>query len=142
MSKTNNKFNLDLPADWNDHTVHCFMGPDDSGHQHMLTVVVDPDVRGLELIEFARDRIAAAANPMQSIEVLKDEEKTLANGLPAWEYVYKWVPADGKVVYQKNIYMIIGERGYTFMASFTKKTMKTIALEVEKMICSLEPLTE
>jgi len=142
MSKKNNKFNIELPGDWHDHTVYTFMGPDDSGLQHILTLVVDPDVSGLDLAEFARDRIEASKNPMQSIDVLKDEEKTLINGIPAWEYVYKWSPADGKVIYQKFTFLIMGEKGYTFSAAYTKKTMKTITLEVEKIIASLEPLPE
>ena len=57
MSKHNNLFKIELPDGWEDNTVHTFRGPDDSGVEHMVTLVVDPDAGDVTLEEYARDRI-------------------------------------------------------------------------------------
>lgn len=137
MSPQNNPFRLDLPDDWEDRTVYTFMGPDDSGVQHILTLVVDPEVDD-DLPEFARERIDAALESLQGAEVLKDEEKTLENGRTVHELVYRWIPTDGNVIFQKVAYMVLDGIGYTFSANFSKKTIKTIGLQVEQIIDSFE----
>jgi hypothetical protein len=141
MGKMTNRFNMELPDDWEDRSVYTFMGPDDSGVQHILTLVVDPKV-DVELHEFARDRIDAITETIQGIEILKDEPKTLENGNPVHEFVYRWIPTDGKVIFQKVIYMILDDGGYTFSCNFSKKTIKTLGIEMEQMINSFSPLPE
>ena len=139
MGKMTNRFNMELPDDWEDRSVYTYMGPDDSGVQHIMTLVVDPEV-DIELDEFARDRIDAVTETIQGIEILKDEPKNLENGNPVHEFVYRWIPTDGKVIYQKTIYMILEDKGYTFSCNFSKKTIKTLALQMEQIINSFTPM--
>jgi hypothetical protein len=136
MDRISDQFRLVLPDGWEDRTVHTFMGPDDSGVRHMLSVVVDRDCGGLELPQFARERINALTEPLQSYEVLKDEEKELPGGKTVHEFVYKWIPLDGRIIYQKVIYMIIDGIGYSFSANFSKKTIKTIGRQVDLIVDS------
>ena len=139
MSGESNPFKLTLPDGWEDRTIYTYKGPDDGAVQHYVTLVIDRSVKGVELSEFARDRINAIANTLQGLEVLKDESKMLANGRAVHEFVYRWMPAEDKPIFQKLIYMLIGGVGYTFSGGFSKKTIKTIALEMEQLISSFEP---
>jgi len=139
MSESGKHFSIDLPDGWVDKTVHTFMGPDDSGVQHILTLVLDDDTESMDLEEFARERIDVIVDSMSAITVLKDEPKELAGGKTVHEFVYKWVPVDDKIIFQKVIYLLIDGVGYTFSCNYSKKTIKTIGLEVEKIIESFIP---
>ena len=132
-------FELELPDGWEDRTVYTFLGPDESGHQHLLTVAIDREIGDIELWEFAQPRIDATLSAVPSATVIKNEESVLPSGRPIYELVYKWVPADKKILFHRFVYMIINGVGYTFSASFTKRTLKTIYYEVEKIIDSFEP---
>lgn len=142
MSLINRYFNEKLPGEWRDQSVYTLMGPDDSGVQHLLTFVVDTEVSNYDLEEFARERIDIMLSSLQSADVLKDEQKTLANGRTVHELVYKWVPVDGKIIFQKVVYMLIDGTGYSFSANFSKKTIRTIGVEVERIINSFSPTSE
>lgn len=137
MGSTNNQFRVDLPDGWEDQTVHMFMGPEDSGVQHMMQLMVDPDTGGAELAEYVRDRIDATMEALQGAEILKEEEKTLANGQTVYECVYKWIPTNDQIIFRKTIFMIVDGTGYTFAGNFSKKTIKTIGVEMERIVQSL-----
>lgn len=139
MSNPNKQFYIDLPSDWEDKTIYTYMGPDDSGVQHILTLVIDNDIKGIELDEFARDRVEAVKESMSAIAVLKDETKELPSGRIVHEFVYKWVPTDDRIIFQKFVYMIWDNKGYTFSCNFSKKTIKTIGLQVDRIIDSFNP---
>jgi hypothetical protein len=139
MSKAGKHFYIDLPDSWEDRTIYTYMGPDDSGVQHILTLVVDDDIAGMELDEFARERIDVIKDSMSAITVLKDEPKELPSGRMVHEFVYKWAPVDDKLIFQKLVYMQIGNAGYTFSGNFSKKTIKTIGLQVNQIIDSFNP---
>ena len=70
MGSTNNQFKIDLPSGWEDQTVHLFMGPDDSGVQHMMQLSIDTEIDGAELEEYARGRIDAAMDALQGADVV------------------------------------------------------------------------
>lgn len=134
MTTTNNQFRINLPEGWEDHTAHTFMGPEVNGVLHILTLVIDQHIGDSDLYDFALDRIDPVRSSLQGLETLKEEERTLASGVPVYEWVYKWVPSADKVMFKRHVYMIIGKKGYTFSATFSKQTMKTIGVEVEQMI--------
>ena len=138
FTKTNNLFQVSLPPNWEDQTVHVFMGPDDSGIQHMLTLSIDPSAEG-ELAAYADERVDATLATLQNAEVLKEEQITLANGSEAYEVVLKWVPTDDSIIFRKQVYVILKGKGYCFAANFSKKTIKTIGVEVDRIINSLVP---
>jgi hypothetical protein len=139
MSSTNNRFRIILPEGWEDQTAYTFMGPEVNGAQHMLNLVIDRNLSDTNLREFALDRIQPVKDALAGIETLKEEERTLATGVPAYEWVYKLVPAPGQAIFKKHLYLIIGKQGYTFTASFSKQSFKTIGVEVDRMIESFVP---
>jgi hypothetical protein len=132
-------FRLTLPNGWEDRTVHQFLGPDDSGVQHVLNLVVDPNAQTDDVEDYARDRIDQVIESMPAAEILKEEQKILPNGVEAYEVIYKWVSPNGKVTFQKLVYMIRDGVAYAFSANFSKKTIKTIGVEVDRIIDSFEP---
>ena len=133
-------FTLLPPDGWEDQTVYTFKGPDDSGRQHFVTLTIDPSPGSDDVAEFARVRIDATLTTLQGAETLKDEPKDLPSGNPAYECVYKWIPVDGMVRFVKIIFLLIGGRGYTFSGTFSRKTIKTIALEMDQMVNSFTPM--
>jgi hypothetical protein len=138
-SNNNDQFRIDLPDGWEDRTVHYFLGPEDSGVQHMLQLVVDRNASTDDVAEYARDRIDQIIETMPAAEILKEEEKTLPNGVPVYEAIYKWVPPNGNVTFQKLVYMIRDGVAYAFSANFSKKTLQTIGVEVDQIISSFNP---
>jgi hypothetical protein len=61
----------------------------------------------------------------------------LPSGLPAYEIVYKYVPADEVILFQKQIFVIVKGKGFVLSSTFSKKTLKTIAYDVDAIIASL-----
>ena len=138
-ANTNNNFLIILPDGWEDRTVHQFLGPDDSGVQHVLNLTIDPDPQTDDVEDYARDRIDQIVESMPAAEILKEEPKTLASGVEAYVAIYKWVPPNGNVTFQKLVYMICDGIAYSFSANFSKKTIKTIGVEVDRIIESFQP---
>ncbi|MCK5125877.1 MAG: DcrB-related protein [candidate division Zixibacteria bacterium] len=137
--KTNNQFTVNLPDGWNDATVHLFMGPEDSGRQHMISMAIDNEAGDTELYDYAQERIELALESMQGAEIVKEEEKSLPDGRAIYECVFKWIPQDDMIIFKKQVFMIVGGVGYTFFADFSKKTIKTIGNQVDAIINSLIP---
>jgi hypothetical protein len=136
---TNNRFLITLPDRWSDRTVYLFQGPDDSGVQHNLQLVIEPETDAGDVAEYARTRIDNMMASLQGAEILKEEQKTLADGRAAYECVYKWIPVDGQINFNKVVYLMFDGVGYTFAANFSKKTIKTIGVEVDRIIESFRP---
>ena len=132
-------FNVIFPDGWEDQTIYTFKGPDDSGVQHLVTLTIDPTPSSADVADFARERIDMVMETLQGAMILKDEEKQLANGSTAYECVYKWIPVDGMVRFVKMLFLLIDGRGYTFSGTFSKKTIRTIALEMDQIVNSFTP---
>ncbi len=139
MAEMNNQFTMEIPDGWEDRTAYTFMGPEENGVQHLVTLTIDRKMQDDNLKFYARDRIDVMANTLQGMEILKEEERTLENGMRVYEMACKWVPVDGKVLFQRHYYMIIGRVGYIFSGTFSKQSMKTIGVDVERMISSFKP---
>ncbi len=139
MATTNNRFKIDLADGWQDLTVHYFMGPETHGVQHALSLQVDPETDPDDVSEYAQERVAQVLESIPGAEVLKQEEKTMAGGMPAYEVIYKWAPSEDKVVFQKMVFVKHGKVMYNFNGTFTKQTLKTLGVEADRMIESLVP---
>lgn len=135
-------FQIKLPPGWEDQTIYTYMGPEDSGVQHFLTLVVDKSAGKTELADYVRERRDLTLNTMPGMDMLKEEQKTLDSGFPAVEIVFKWVPSDESIIYRKQVFLIVDEIGYIFSANFSKKTIKTIGTEVDRIINSFNPKPE
>jgi hypothetical protein len=132
-------FDVGLPAGWQDQTAYTFVGPELGGLQHILTLIVDHFAGDTELVDYARERIDLLIDSMTGLEVLKEEEKTLASGLEAYEVVVKWLPTDENVIFRKQVYIVDDGIGYTFSINFSKRTMKTIGVQIDQIIDSFRP---
>jgi hypothetical protein len=138
---TNNLFQLNLPNGWKETTIHTYQGPHDSGVQHNLVLVIDPDVpKKTDLKEYARQQSGVTKEALPGFALIKEGEKTMQNGVPAFEIVYKYVPGEGIELFQKQVFMIIEGKGYIFSATFSKKSLQTIANEVDRIIASFNPV--
>ena len=140
---TNNQFSLNLPEGWSDTTVFTFQGPHDSGVQHNLVLVIDPAVeKDIEVAAYAKQQLENSKQVLPGFEMINEQEKNIRSGLPAYEIVYKYIPADEVIIFQKQVFMIIGDKGYSFTSSFSKKTLKTIGTEVDEIIASFVPIKQ
>ena len=136
MSKAGIRFELNLPDRCKDTTVYTYQGPDDSGVQHNISLVIDREAAAADLKTYAAERRAQLLATLQGIEILKEEEKTMGSGYPAYELVYKWIPVEGTVVSQKVLFMLVGRVVCTFSGNFSKKTIKTIGVEFDRIASS------
>lgn len=133
----NNLFQLTFPEGWKETTVYTFEGPHDSGVQHNLVLMIDPFLlKGTSLIDYAHAQLSGPKQVMPGFEMLGEVEKKLPDGTPALEVVYKYVPAENIILYQKQFYFIKGEKALVFTGTFSKKTLKTIAYDFDKIVAS------
>ena len=141
MGKDENRFKLDLPQGWEDQTVYYFRGPVVDEREHTLMMIVDRRLQTDDIGEFALRRTKPIAGALQGIEVLKDEETTVAGCYPSWEFVYRWIPAEGVKIFKKYIFVLHGSRGYGFEIEFSKMSYKMLGEQVKKLIEGLLPGT-
>jgi hypothetical protein len=135
---TNNLFQLNLPDGWKETTIYTFQGPHDSGVQHNLVLVIDPEVpKKTDLREYARKQSGTTKEALPGFALISETEKTMPGGVAAFEIVFKYAPAQGVELFQKQVFMIVEGKGYIFSATFSKKTLQTIAYEVDEIIKTL-----
>ena len=134
---TNHRFRIDLPDEWEDQTAHFFVGPEDSGVQHTLTLTIDNYLRTGDLALYAKLQTEQYLQSVSGAELLKDEQIVLDNGTPAWVAICKTVPSPDQIVLHKRVYVIQNDVGYVFGANFSRKTIKTIGKQVLQIIGSL-----
>jgi hypothetical protein len=141
MGKDENRFKLDLPQGWEDQTVYHFRGPVVDEREHTLMMIVDRRLQTDDIGEFALRRTKPITGALQGIEVLKDEETTVAGCYPSWEFVYRWIPAEGVKIFKKYIFVLHGSRGYSFEIEFSKMSYKMLGENVKKVVENLLPGT-
>lgn len=140
MSKSNFQFRLSLPEEWDDASIFTFLGPDTHGVKHTINLTIEKNVGDHTTDSFARERIQTTQASLADAQTLKDAQKTLPNGLNAYEWIYKTVPIDGKPRFYQQIYTVINKKGYTFSAVYSKMSFKLLAGQVEQIISSFTPL--
>jgi hypothetical protein len=135
----NNLFQLSFPdGDWKETTIHTFEGPFDSGVQHNIVLMIDPNVpKDVSLKDYAKDQCERAATQLPGFEYVDQKERTMLSGTPVYEITYKYIPTDELVLFQKQWYMVIEKKIYIFTSTFNKKTLNTIANDIEVIIESL-----
>lgn len=136
----NNQFSIDLQDGWEDNTIFTYKGPADSGVQHNLIIVVDKEIPPkIDVATYAYQQIGSSKQQLPGFEQLKEGEKVLEDGSEGFEVIYKFKPTDKTVVYQKQLFVIIEGQAYSFTSSYSKKTLKTIANDVDQMINTFIP---
>lgn len=136
-----NKFRFDLPSEWQDQTAYYFRGPEIDGQEHRLMLHIDRIWHHENIYDFSREKISPLVNELQSLEILKDEDVTMDNGNPVYEFVGKWIPVDEVVVIKKYVFVFFDNMGFTFTCDFSKKSYKMLNEQMKKLIDSLLPGT-
>jgi len=136
----NNIFKLTFPdSDWKETTTYTFEGPNDSGVQHNLVLVIlDSIPNGAVLGEYAKAQCDMSTYMLPGFEYVEEKDNELPSGIKTYEIIYKYIPADGVVLFQKQWYMFIDKKAYIFTSTFSKKTLATIANDVAEIVASLE----
>ena len=132
----NSRFGLDLPSDWEDQSVYRFQGPMADGTLHHVNVTIEHDVRERDVTVFARRQIKALEMEMQGYHELKSGPMELADRRPAYDLVFKWCPIPDREIYQRMVWTLGGDNAYLLTASFSKKTWKMWADQVDRIIRS------
>ncbi len=141
MSDDKNRFHFDLPGGWEDQTVYYFRGPKIDEKDHQLMLVIDRHLQQDDIAEFARVRTEPVLKAFQGVEVLKDEETTIAGCYPSYEFVYRWIPVDGVKLFKKHFFVLRSDHGYAFEIEFSKQSYKMLGEQVKKVIEKLLPGT-
>lgn len=135
----NNRFALNVPADWQDQSFFRFEGPDQGGVKHHINVVIDSDVKTDDLQHYAEMQLQALQTELRSFTLLKRGEVTLASGAPAYELVYRWIPVKDKELIQQVYLVLVPGRGYILTTSFSAATWKTVGPSIESVLKSFAP---
>jgi hypothetical protein len=136
--ETNTQFQLTLPEGWKETTIFTFEGPHDSGVQHNLVLVVERDIpRKAGLVEWAQGMLGASKAALPGFEMISEKEIRLSGDLPCYEIVYRYTPSDERVLFQKQYYVILDKKGFIFSSTFSKKTLNTLAHEVDRIVAGL-----
>lgn len=138
MATTNTVFKMTFPdKGWKETTTFTFEGPYDNGVQHNLVVVIDPEVNEkVTLKTYAQMQMEGPKNALPAYELDRERHITLPNGLPAYEVIYHYVPAEKIVLFQKHLYLMVGGKVFIFTATYSKKTFETIGPIVDRIINS------
>ncbi len=144
MSSENklNRFKFLLPDGWVDQSAYLFQGPQVDEQYHNITLLIDRNPQGDSVEEYARPRIDEMLNSLPSSEIVKEETKEHPSGGMALEVVCKWFQSDDKAFLRKQVFILYDKMACTFIADFTKKSMKTIGIQVSQMIDSFIPEQE
>jgi hypothetical protein len=134
-------FQFDLPHGWENQTVYHFRGPSDGEREHMVMLVINRHLQHDDVVDFAKEQIDPMVSNLQGTEVMKDEEVTLDDGNPAYEFVYRWMPAEGVSIIKKYVFVIADGLGFTFSCEFSRKSLKTVGAGMLDLIESLVPGT-
>jgi len=126
-------------ADWTDRTTYTITGPTTGGIQHNITVTVEHEPEADTLDAFAEAQVATLEPVLDDCRVLLEDRIALANERPARRAIFVWRPEDDLKLYQEQLYVLHGGRGYTLTASFTRETRKTLGPDVERMMRSFQP---
>ena len=141
MPMTNNLFQLTFPDGWKETTVHTFEGPHDSGVQHNLVLTVVPGIdKDTVLSKYAKEQLAVSTQVLPGFESLSETETKLPSGVPVFIAVYKYSPSDEITYYQKQYFVIQGGKAYTFSSTFSKKTLQTVANEVDQIVATFRAM--
>ena len=137
MPQTNNLFILNLPEGWKETTVYTFEGPHDSGLLHNLVLVIDPKPADeVDLKSYVQSQIHNSLSNLPGFEMVSEKELATTNGIPAYLLCYKQVPAPEQILFQKQLFIMDKKAICIFTSTYTKKTLQTIAYEVDDIIKS------
>jgi hypothetical protein len=134
-----NDFTIVIPQAWQDKTIHMIMGPVEDGVQHNILITREDDLTFESASEYADWQIAMYEDQLKQFRLLKREDISLNNGIPACRAIFCWCPSEEVRLYQEQLFVLMGETGYNLTTSFTKRTRKTLGPQVERAMLSFQP---
>ena len=138
----NHQFSIFLSEGWRDMTCHTFEGPHDSGVQHNLVLAILEGVDAkVSLSKFAKEQIQEIAAILPGFEMINEKELRLQSSLPMYEVVYRYAPSDEQTLFQKQYFVIAEDKAYIFTSTFSKKTLQTVANEVDRIVATFRTAT-
>lgn len=137
-----NSFTINQPEGWVDKTIYTLAGPLEDGIQHNILVTIEEDVELDSVADYADFHITAMEEELKGYIVLKREETSLDNGLPAYRAIFRWYPTDEMCIYQEQVFVLASSAAYKLTTTFTKKTRKTLGAQVERILMSFQPEVE
>ena len=127
---------LALPPGWSDATTHTIAGPVADGLAHTVTVTSAPsDGRSVEAL--ADVQVRAVLDALPGAVVLLRDTVALAGGAGAVRAVVRWSPTSDRVLYQQQVYAVVGGRSVVLAASFTARSRRLLGDEVHRLMLSL-----
>lgn len=130
----NNIFALSFPDGWNDSTVYTFDGPVDSGVTQNLVLTIDRTVdRSLELQSYVNSQIENLRQSLPGYELLQQKVAIVA-GCNAIIVVYKYLPADNCIYFQKQHYIHNVNSLYIFTSTYSEKTLKMVSPQIDTIV--------
>ncbi len=136
-----NQFKFDLPGEWKDQTVYYFRGPNIDGTDHQIILTLDRNLQHEQIEPFAREKTKPIVESLGGLEVLKDEEITLENGNPAYEFICKWIPSDDLTIIKVFIFVFYDNIGFSFNCDFSRKSHKMLGQQFRKIVEKILPGT-
>ena len=137
-----NGFTINQPEGWEDKTIYTLTGPMEDGIQHNILITIEEDVEFESVSDYADFHITAMEEELKGYTVLKREEISLDNGLPAYRAIYRWYPTDEMCIYQEQMFVLANGTAYKLTTTFTRKTRKTLGPQIERILMSFKPEKE
>ena len=134
-------FNIELPGEWQDQSSYSFRGPEIDGFVHEITVNVDRFLQTDEVEEYAREKISPIVQSMNSIDVLKDQEITVEGGNPAYEFIFKWIPADDIKEIHNYLFVLKDQLGFMVLIRFNRKSYRMLKGQFKEVVDRILPGT-
>ena len=134
-----NGFTVCVPEGWQDKTNYTLAGPVQDGIQHNVLITVEQDVEDDSAADYADRQIESLEMQLHGCRLLKRAPVVLANGLEAYEAIFRWHPMEEVRLYQRQVYVLFEKTAYTLTTTFSKKTRKTIGPEIDRILMSFKP---
>ena len=127
---------LALPPGWSDATTHVVAGPVVDGLAHHVTVTsTEAESGAAEAL--ADEQVGAVLDTLPGAVLLLRDAVSLAGGAAGVRAVFRWSPAADRVLYQQQVYAVVGGRAVVLAASFTARSRRLLGDEVHRLMLSL-----
>ncbi|MFH2036489.1 MAG: DcrB-related protein [Candidatus Zixiibacteriota bacterium] len=136
-----NKFKFNLPSEWEDLTVYYFRGPTIDGTNHQIILTLDRNLQHDNIESFAKERTDPIVENLSGLEILKDENITLDDGNPAYEFICKWIPSDEITFVKVFVFVFHNKIGFSFNCDFSKKSYKMLSGQFRNIVEQILPGT-
>lgn len=128
------EFELELPDRWSDSSGYTFAGPEEDGLPHNLLLTVDQSPNTDDVCQYARIRVNTLKAGFPTLEIFKEEPAPLPNGAVAYDMVY----SIDQIRLRRQCFILRDGVGFTFTIDFSRRTIKTLGNDVDKIIRSLK----